>query len=107
MYKYLAVAVEISKREKNNEDFILTKNICAEILETIKTKYPESAIDSKAIYELFKPLMKGNVSKASTAQYLSWILKCKSDKVKSIIETDENLKYIVDAIYHVTKPNEK
>ncbi|MFV0599732.1 MAG: ATP-dependent nuclease [Bacteroidales bacterium] len=107
LYKYLAFAVEISKREKNNEDFILNNIICEEIPQTINTKYPDSALDSKEIYELFKPLMKGNVSKASTAQYLSWILNCNKTNAKSIIENDENLKYLVDAIYHVTKQKDR
>ena len=55
----------------------------------------------------------GTVSKAITAQYLAGMLAgelapvsngtVNLDEVKSVIESDDKLKYLVDAIKHVTK----
>lgn len=55
----------------------------------------------------------GTVSKAITAQYLAGMLAgelapvsngtVNLDDVKSVIESDDKLKYLVDAIKHVTK----
>lgn len=55
----------------------------------------------------------GTVSKAITAQYLAGMLAgelapvsdetVNRDEVKSVIESDDKLKYLVDAIKHVTK----
>ncbi|MEK4563768.1 AAA family ATPase [Alkalihalobacillus sp. FSL R5-0424] len=55
-------------------------------------------------YKIFKPLHKKNVSKAVVAQLLAKSLKEKSLDIKSEIEDDEYLSYIIDAIYHVTEP---
>ena len=63
--------------------------------------------DSKQIYEIFKPLNEGKVSKASTAQYLAEILNRTNETerimVINILKTDPFLKYLRDAIYYVTK----
>ena len=52
---------------------------------------------------IYKPLLKGNVSKAVTAQYLSRILINNKEEIKEILKTDKYMKYIVDAIYHASK----
>lgn len=55
--------------------------------------------------ETFKDIIAGKVSKVAVAQYLSEILlKQNIDIIEEKIKTDPNLKYIVDAIYHVTEP---
>ena len=76
--------------------------------------YPDSRISTKeGRYKIFKPLNDGTVSKAITAQYLAGMLvgelapvsdgTVKRDEVRSIVEKDEKLKYLVEAIKYVTK----
>lgn len=76
--------------------------------------YPDRRIPTKEeTYKIFKPLNDGTVSKAITAQYLAGMLAgelapvsdgtVKRDEVRSIVENDEKLKYLVEAIKYVTK----
>ena len=72
---------------------------------------------TKAVsYEIFEPLNEGKVSKAITAQYLAGMLVGDlppvkgndefKEAIKRIINTDEKLKYLKDAIEYVTnQPN--
>ncbi|MGM1044510.1 MAG: ATP-dependent nuclease [Bacillota bacterium] len=53
-------------------------------------------------YQIYRPLLKKNVSKAIAAQYLAVILQKNSKEAKNILLNDENLSYLRDAIYHVT-----
>jgi putative ATP-dependent endonuclease of OLD family len=60
-------------------------------------------------YNIYKPLLNNTVSKATTAQYFVRILKekCKTPSEKEVIiaciNSDENWKYIHDAIKYATK----
>ncbi|MBS6601431.1 MAG: ATP-dependent nuclease [Clostridium sp.] len=105
--KYLYAAVLISKSIYENENFIekidvdkYIKNAESEI-ENFKTIDKKS--EKEVAYEIYKPLLKGNASKAVCAQYLSKILKKEiNDNLKNEILNDEYIKYIIDAINHVT-----
>ncbi|WP_186323394.1 ATP-dependent nuclease [Paenibacillus xylanexedens] len=57
--------------------------------------------ESKA-FEIYKPLLKKNLSKASTAQVLARILK-RDVTTKEIFLKDSYLAYLRNAIYHVTE----
>ncbi|WP_138751394.1 ATP-dependent nuclease [Paenibacillus sinopodophylli] len=60
----------------------------------------------EAAYEVYKPLLEKKVSKASVAQQLALLLQSEED-FKEKVKTDEYLKYLRDAIFHVTggQPN--
>ena len=93
----LAIAIELAKAEQRG---LVVK------VEDIKIKVEEKYTgnsDEKIAYELFKPVNDGVVSKAIVAQYLAEELKSDKEGYKRIIEADDCLKYIVEAINHVTK----
>lgn len=123
LYKLLMQAIFIAKKEDNkffeyNEDLI--KEALKAVDEKLHNGVEENASiennvvpDNQLAYGIFKDLNDKNVSKASTAQYLANLLlkaheREKKDgmdetSIQKILRTDENLRYLVDAIYHVTE----
>ena len=92
--KHLGQAINVSLFEKNNPEIEINDNV-----------FTQCEIESESSpYETFRPLALGNVSKASTAQYLAQILDNNKVSVIEVIKIDPYLKYIVDAICHVTEP---
>ena len=76
----------------------MLKNVETEV----EIEYKDGTNDT-VTYNIFKPINDGIVSKAIVAQYLAFILEQdSSDKYKGILESDEYLKYMIDAIKHVT-----
>lgn len=65
-------------------------------------EFLESLPVEERAYQIYRPLLKKNVSKATAAQYLAVILQKDSAEVKQILLADENLSYLRDAIYNVT-----
>lgn len=113
LYRLLAIAIKMAKNEERNSAEIDCKAL-SELCTKIKKKYPDDYIPTlDDAYEIFKPLNDGDVSKAVTAQYLAGTLLGEfpvinnffgdRTKLKSIVKSDEKLKYLVDAIKHVTK----
>ncbi|SFA96153.1 ATP-dependent nuclease [Clostridium frigidicarnis] len=106
--EYLYAAVLIAKDIKLDEGVVDSIDI-NKYIDKAKEGIDESIGDGKdemdIAYKIYKPLLKGNASKAVCAQYLSKILLNKSnednDLVSKILE-DEHIKYILDSIYHVT-----
>lgn len=106
--EYLYAAVLIAKDIKVDESGIDSINLDEYInkaKEEINDFIKDGKDDMDIAYIIYKPLLKGNSSKAVCAQYLSKILMNESnineDLVSKIIE-DQNIKYILDSIYHVT-----
>lgn len=106
--KYVYAAVLIAKDIKSDEGSINNIDIDEYInyaKEEIDKFIEEDKNDMDIAYQIYKPLLKGNASKAVCAQYLSKILLNKSNEseelVSNIIE-DNHIKYILDSIYHVT-----
>lgn len=106
--EYIYAAVLISKEIKADDEVVDSIEIdeyINEAKEEIDEFIKEKKNDMEIAYEIYRPLLKGNASKAVCAQYLSKILLSESkdneELVKSII-ADKNIKYILDAIYHVT-----
>jgi hypothetical protein len=63
--------------------------------------------DKQEIFNVFKPISNGSVSKAIVAQYLAEILNREKEAgvdLKGTVCSDLFLKYIVDAICYVTEP---
>ena len=106
--EYVYAAVLIAKDIKLDEDSIDNINIEKYIndsKEEINQFIEDDKNDIDIAYEIYKPLLKGNASKAVCAQYLSRILLNKSNGDSELINKineDENIKYILDAIHLVT-----
>lgn len=106
--EYIYAAILIAKDIKLNEDVIDSIDIekyTNDSKEEINKFIADDKNDMDIAYQIYKPLLKGNASKAVCAQYLSKILLNKSKESEELvnkIKEDENIKYILDAIDHVT-----
>lgn len=96
LFKELAMAVCLAKGEQTGNP-VKEEDAKKEVEE----KYKDRTNDVVA-YDIFKPINDGIVSKAIVAQYLAEILESNPAKYKAILESDENLSYLVDSIKHVT-----
>ena len=113
LYRLLDLAIKLAQYEENHpweklkEDTI--NGIWKKILDVYKDGHELTLQDS---YVIFQPLNEKKASKAITAQYFSSLIKGEIapikgndvllTEIKNCILTDINLKYIVDAINHVT-----
>lgn len=115
LYRLLATAIKAAKREEENFEHGLSEETLMSIWEEVNEAYPDGHIKTKdEIYQIFKPLNEGSVSKAMVAQFLSGMIIgelppvsngiISKQEIKNILETDINLRYIVEAIKYVT-PN--
>lgn len=113
LFRLLATAIRAAEKEANDQD-IEEVNL-QNIWNNVRDDYPDSdrTLPTRAVsYEIFEPLNEGKVSKAITAQYLAGMLVGDLPPVKDnvefkgiikhIINTDEKLKYLKDAIEYVT-----
>lgn len=114
LYRLLATAIKVAQKEENDPDKEITDKVIVDLWNEVVAEYPDGHIPTKTeAYKIFAPLNDGMVSKAITAQYLAGMLSgvlppvnngtVKKEDVKSIVESDEKLKYLVDAIKFVTK----
>lgn len=114
LYRLLATAIKASQKEESDPEQTMTDDIMISLWNEVKADYPDDHIPTnEEIYRIFEPLNEGKVSKAITAQYLAGMLagdlppvSCgavSKNAIKHIVETDEKLKYLVDAIKHVTE----
>ena len=114
LYRLLATAIKAAKMETDQPKAEIDNDALNKIWKEVTEVYPDSRISTKeGRYKIFKPLNDGTVSKAITAQYLAGMLAgelapvsdgtVKRDEVRSIVEKDEKLKYLVEAIKYVTK----
>jgi len=108
LYKYLYQAIELAKIEKSNPYFSVSDidfdSVKSKTNSTFSTEY---LINKQQIYDVFKPICDGDVSKAIVAQYLAQILSREKDagvNIKEMIISNPYLKYIVNAIHYVTEP---
>lgn len=106
--EYLQKAISISELIEDNNNLTPSKDqmneIDADIIETNAKFERERLSAARIAYNIYLPLLKCNISKSIVAQQLAKLLYENATSVKTILETDPNLKYIRDAIYHVTKP---
>lgn len=72
-------------------------------------QWKEKKYDERLIaFEIYSKLKKNMASKTVSAQWLSKILvEEKKEEISKILKRDTNIRYIVDAIYHVTKTNDQ
>lgn len=118
LFRLLATAIRAAEKETNEQDQDITGETLMSIWNEVKEDYPDDIIPTREIsYEVFAPLNEGKVSKAITSQYLAGMLVGDlppvkdndefKEKIKRIIDTDEKLKYLKDAIEYVTDhPNQ-
>lgn len=114
LYWLLAAAIKVAQKENDDPDQVITDEVIIALWNEVVEEYPNGHVPTKAdAYRLFAPLNEGSISKAITAQYLAGMLlgalppvsngAVNKDSVKRIVETDEKLKYLVDAIKFVTQ----
>ena len=114
LYRLLATAIKASQKEESDPEQTMTDDIMISLWDEVEADYPDDHIPTnEETYKIFEPLNEGKVSKAITAQYLAGMLagdlppvSCgavSKNAIKDIVETDEKLKYLVDAIKHVTE----
>lgn len=70
--------------------------------EQLKTDLEATSDIETRAYNLYKPLLEKQVSKAAVAQELAQILQSGREDLKKIIEEDQHFEYLREAIYHVT-----
>lgn len=102
IYKQLACAIKVALYEKRNPAKEISANIFTEIQRAIDAEYPNETPSTAESYNIFRPLLKADISKASTAQYLADILK-DDETICETLKTDPHIKYIVNAICNVTE----
>ena len=111
IYRLLAFAIKAAREESKGNG--ITDSKLSELWKEVNVLYPKTHTLTEAdMYNIFKPLNDGSVSKAITSQYLAEMLtgdlhfsgdyEIAVEDIKSIVETDEKLKYLVDAIHYVT-----
>ncbi len=114
LYRLLATAIKASQKEESDPDWEVTDVIMTSLWNEVKAVFPDGHTPtSEEAYRIFRPLNEGKISKAITAQYFAGMLvgdlppvSCgivSKETIKHIVETDEKLKYLVDAIKYVTE----
>ena len=96
LYKELDIAVKMAKGEQAG-----LKTTFEDAKKESDETYKDGTNDIVA-YQIFKPINDGVVSKAIVAQYLAEILESHPKEYKAVLESDEHLEYLVEAIKHVT-----
>lgn len=104
---YILKSVLVSKLVKSIEEKDLLENIydkvAAEVLEKTEDWRIRKYSDDKIAFEIYKSLLNKQASKAINAQYLAELLDKEKDNVSSILCSDSNINYLVNAIIYVTK----
>ena len=116
LFRLLATAIRAANKEADEQEENITDELLLGIWEEVRQDYSDKDPTKDISYEIFAPLNEGKVSKAITAQYLAGMLVGNlppvkgndefKEAIKRIINTDEKLKYLKDAIEYVTnQPN--
>lgn len=114
LYRLLATAIKAAQMETDQPKAEIDNDALNKLWKEVTDVYPDRHRPTKEdTYKIFKPLNDGTVSKAITAQYLAGMLAgelapvsdgtVNLDEVKSIVENDDKLKYLMEAIKHVTE----
>ena len=114
LYRLLATAIKAAQMEKAQPKAEIGNDALNKLWKKVTEVYPDGHRQTKEeTYKIFAPLNDGTVSKAITAQYLAGMLAgelapvsdgtVNRDEVKSVVENDDKLKYLVEAIKHVTE----
>jgi putative ATP-dependent endonuclease of OLD family len=100
--EYIYWAIQIAKKIKANDEWIS----CQELRDIMKNRLTESDVGKRAKI-IYEPLEKSQTSKTVTAQWFArLIVKNKKDvfeKIKKDYESNSGIKYLIEAIEHVTE----
>ena len=113
LFRLLATAIRAANTEENEQEQEVKDEILLNIWDKVKKDYPDGTLPTREIsYKIFAPLNEGTISKAITAQYLAGMIvgdlpPVKDNdvikaEIKRMINTDEKLQYLRDAIEYVT-----
>ncbi len=114
LFRLLATAIKAAQKEESDPEQEVTDEIIMQLWDDVTKEYSDGYIPSKEdAYKIFEPLNDGDVSKAITAQYLAGMIlgelppiyngAVDLDNVRDIVQSDNSLQYLVDAIKHVTQ----
>lgn len=98
LYCYMHKAIQIAKKCQSNW---INDNDIQGILSGNDEILRMNDINERA-YKIFEPLKKKQASKPITAQWFSKLLKMTRKHSRKLIKKDKCIKYIIDAINHVT-----
>jgi putative ATP-dependent endonuclease of OLD family len=102
LWEYIYWAVQIAKKIKSNDEWISED----EIKDIKENKLTENDVYKRSVI-IYEPLEKSQASKAVTAQWFARLLvESKKDIVKKIkkdYESNSGIKYLIEAIEHVTE----
>ena len=101
----IRIAVTVKNRVKNNNFRALESKKVDNIIKQADKVFDEwkDLPEIERAFNIYSPLLKNNASKAVAAQYFAKIIRENQEDLKSEILKDSNIKYIVDAISHVTE----
>lgn len=97
----LAAKIETNKGVVVNDE-VFESLINEEVTDSKEYWSKSNYSTEKIAYEIYKPLLNGQVSKAITAQYLAQLL-IKEKTSNSILNKDPKITYLAHAVEHVTK----
>lgn len=113
LYKLLYFSVLMAEKASDTPSEILDDVFMSHIADKVLETYPEGhELNAQDSYDIFKPLNDGDVSKAITAQYMcetiSGNIECADrlfpiEDIKQAFKDDPYLKYLTNAITHVTE----
>lgn len=100
---YMHCAIKVSKKIKSDEGCIECLNLEDELIESTKEveRYSVDKNNEEIAYWIYEDLYKKRASKAVAAQYLGELFRQNIDSIKSNLETDSHIKYLVDSIKYV------
>lgn len=106
LYLQIYKSIQIAKKIKSSSDGWINDGEVRKILESSDEYSSETDFHKRAI-NIYQPLEKSQASKTVSAQWFAKILEQNKDTVKELIKKDYDnntgIKYIVQAIEHVTE----
>ncbi|MBD0384845.1 ATP-dependent nuclease [Paenibacillus sedimenti] len=99
------IALSALKSELYQSILICDTQIGLEEAKEITNEFIEDAslAPDQLAYQIYDPLLKGEISKAAVAQQLAKILIDNPLNLSKLVKSDSNLAYLIKAIYHVTE----
>lgn len=109
--EYILKSILLAKLVKSNDEIEIDQDIFKKITEEVEEKIEDwkksKCSDEEIAYEIYKFLLNKQASKAINAQYLAELLDNENgstrDEIASLLCSDQNINYIVNAINYVTK----
>ncbi|MEA5009131.1 ATP-dependent nuclease [Clostridium tyrobutyricum] len=104
LFASIKIAKDIQTKAETLKEIDFNEYLdCAK--EEIKKFEDDECNNLEIAYEIYKPLLKHQASKAVTAQYLAKNLQENKDNIKNDIQKDKYLKYLIDSIKYAANVN--